>query len=321
MYFYDIYRTSLKSWHIYSGDWSSQLLSGIAVAPNGDVWIGWNYNLVRFQPSTGSSTRYMLPALPRYPLPVAVIGDLPADLGIADLAIARDGVVWIARYASLSLTAFIPTTQTFQEYPLPSTAGDPAKLAIGPDGHVFFTTNLSATDIGHAAETLGEFVPQSHSTIMYPQGAQALTVAPNGDLYTAGPTAGGGQGSRLARMSATARASALLHHAVPSFEQAAVPLLIADRSLTTDTHGRVWMAVGGEPKIAVFDPSSGLVQQFSYPVQSPTKYLSHPDVPGVPLTPPTGAIWITPIAAMVTDDQGHLWFIRDLSDQIEEVAA
>jgi hypothetical protein len=150
VYFYDMRQKSLHSWPIYSGDWSSQLLSGIAVAPNGDVWIGWNYNLVRFQPDTGSATRYALPAQPRYPLPVTVIGDLPADLGIADLAIARDGTLWIARYAALSLTSFNPTTQAFQEFPLPSTTGDPAKLAIGPDGHVFFTTNLSASHPGHA---------------------------------------------------------------------------------------------------------------------------------------------------------------------------
>lgn len=206
---------------------------------------------------------------------------------------------------------------------MPSTAGDPAKLAIGPDDHIFFTTNLSAAHLGHAAETVGEYVPQSKSTIVYPQGAQALTIAPNGDLYTAEQTAGGGSGSGLARMPAANRASALLQHLVPPFEQVNmdVPLAVADRSLAADLRGRVWMAIGGEPQIAVFEPGTGKLQVYSYPVQGSTYYVSLPYVPGASLSPPADAIPITPIAAMVTDDQGHLWFIRDLSDQIEEVAA
>ncbi len=321
VYFYDIQQRSLKSWPIYSGDWSSQFLSDLAVAPNGDVWIGWNYNLVRFQPSTGSSTRYVLPTQPHYPLPATVIGDLPADLGISDLAISSDGTVWIARYAALSLTTFNPTTQAFQEYPLPATAGDPAKLAIGPDGHVFFTTNLSAAHPGHAAEITGEFTPESHSVVVYPQGSQALTITPNGDLYTAGPTLDSSQGSSLARMPASTRATALLQHAVPRFEQATISLPVADRALTADLHGRVWMAVSEEPKIAVFDPATGTLEQYSYPVASTIQYMSHPYAPGASSASPAAAIPITPIAAMVTDDQGHLWFICDLSDQIEEVVA
>lgn len=200
---------------------------------------------------------------------------------------------------------------------MPSTAGDPAKLAIGPDDHIFFTTNLSSAHPGHAAEMTGEYVPQSHSTVVYLQGAQALTTTPNGDLYTVG----GDQGSGLARMPAATRSAALLQHGVPSFEHATVPLTIADRSLAADGRGRVWMAIANEPQIAVFDPGSGKLQVFRYPVQSPTQYTSHPDMPGVPSSPPPGAIRITPIAAMMTDDQGHLWFIRDLSDQVEEVAA
>jgi streptogramin lyase len=321
VYFYDIQQQRLASWPIYSGDWSSQLLSGIAVAPNGDVWIGWNDNLVRFQPSTGNSTRYALPAQARYPLPAAVIGDLPADLGIADLAITQNGTIWIARYAALSLTTFDPATQAFQEYPLPSTAGDPAKLAIGPDGHVFFTTNLSAVHPGHAAEMTGEFAPESRSTVVYPQSAQALTITPTGDLYTAGPTTDSSQGPSLARMPATTRAAALQQRSLPTFEQATVPLAVADRSLAADVHGRVWMAISGEPKIAVFDPATGKLQQYSYPVPSTIQYISVPYAPGAPSASPVDTIPITPIAAMVTDEQGHLWFIRDLSDQIEEVVA
>jgi hypothetical protein len=46
-----------------------------------------------------------------------------------------------------------------------------------------------------------------------------------------------------------------------------------------------------------------------------------PYAPGASSASPVDAIPITPIAAMVTDDLGHLWFIRDLSDEIEEVVA
>lgn len=37
--------------------------------------------------------------------------------------------------------------------------------------------------------------------------------------------------------------------------------------------------------------------------------------------PTPGAVWLSHIVAMITDNQGHLWYIRGGSDQIEEVVA
>lgn len=317
VYFYDIKQQRLKSWPIYSEDWSSQLLAGLAVAPDGDIWIGWNHNLVRFQPSDGKYVHYLLPAQPRYPLSADVIGDLPSDLGIADLAISHDGTIWIARYAALSLTTFNPTKQVFQEHPLPSTTGDPARLTISSDDHVFFTTNLSASHPGYGAETIGEYNPQSDATVVYPQNAQALALAPNGDLFSTSS----GRGSELAQLRANTRAAAAAQHRVAAFDHAGSSLVIANRSLATDLHGRVWVAIAGQPKIGVLNPDTGQMREFTYSAQTAASFASRPDDPEIPLSPAPGSVWVTPIAAMIADGQGHLWFIRDLNDQIEEVAA
>lgn len=317
VYFYDVAQRQLRSWPIYSGDWSPQVLAGLTVAPDGNVWIGWNHNLVAFHPSDDTYTRYVLPDKPQYPLPSAVLGDLPADLGIADLAVASDGTVWIARYGALSLTSFSPTNQEFHEHPLPPTAGDPASLALGPDGQVFFTIDLSADHPGHSFERIGEYDPRTGAASIYAQPARALAVTSQGDLYTTID----GHGYGLARLSATERASAQTQHRDAVFTRRVVPFDTDGSALAVDVHGRVWMAVGGKPDMAALDPSTGQSQLFQYAAPSIVANPVH-TLMGLPVsTPAPSAVWLTHIAAMVTDSQGYLWYIRAGYDQIEEVAA
>ena len=274
------------------------------------------------------STRYRkldavcLIAQPRYPLPAAVIGDLPTDLGIADLAVARNGTIWIARYAALSLTTFNPATQIFPGVSIAiyggrsleaghwpgwacllydESLGCPSRACSGNDGRIY------AAVAEHSCVSARRAGIDDHSQ--------------RGSVYLRDRLRAAVRESSLARMPAITRAAALQQQAVPPFEQATVSLPIADRSLAADVHGRIWMAVGGEPKIAVFDPETGKLQQYSYPVPSTIQYMSVPYGIGAPSASPADAIPITPIAAMVTDNQGHLWLIRDLSDQIKEVAA
>lgn len=323
LYRYDIAHGQTTSWQLYSRDWSSQVHAGLAVAPDGDVWVGWNLNLIDFHPAAGIYTRYVLPSLPRYPLPAAVLGDLPANLGVTDIQVARDGTVWIARYGALSLTTFSPAATRFNEYPLPISSGDPAKLTIAPNDHVFFTTNRSACHPGRAAETIGEFDPQSRSTTVYAQGAEAIAVTPQGDLYTALEAGGPG----LSRITAAEHSTAAAEHRAPVFQQRAVPFDVDDVAIAADSYGRVWVAVGGQPRIAVLDPTTGYVQQYQYAAPS---VAAHPVTnqrfsaatghsSGMQLQP--GAVWLRHIVAMVTDSQGHLWYVRAGSDLIEEVAA
>ena len=314
--YFDIRQRMLHSWPIDSHDWSSQLFAGLAVAPNGDVWIGWNTNLLDFHPSTGSFVLYSLPTHPRYPLSSSVMGDLPANLGVADIAVAVNGVVWIARYGALSLTTFSPSSRTFQEYRLPSDSGDPAKLAIGPNSHIFFTTNLDADRPGHGADTIGEFDPTTQSTVIYQQGAQALTVTPNGTLYTAST----GHGFGLSELSSSEQAIAASQHRPPQFQQRIAPLDVDDSAIASDIHGRIWVAVAGRPDIAVFTPSSGETRLYQYAAPSVAAFPSDGHMPGaMASTMEPGAVWIVAIVAMTTDSQGHLWYIRAGSDTLEEV--
>lgn len=318
VYFYDITSKQLRQWPIYSGDWSSQLHSGIAVAPDGDVWIGWNHNIVDFHPSDGSSQRIMLPATTQYPLPAQVIGDLPADLGVADLAVAPDGTLWIARYGALSLTAFTRQSGMFKEYPLPLTAGDPAKLVLGPNGKVFFTVDLSANHPGYGGEKVGVFDPRTGATTLYAHPAMSLTVTPNGDMYTA--LAGHSFGAD--RLTAGEQSAASNQGRAAVFQSRVVPFDVDDAAIASDSNGRIWMAVGGQPQVAVLDPRSGSVNTFQYAAPSVAMHPASNIPPGVSATTMNpNAVWLVHIVAMVTDKRGHLWYIRAGSGNIEEVSA
>jgi hypothetical protein len=317
VYFYDLATRHLRSWPLSIADWSSQLLAGLAVGPDGTVWIGFNHHLLAFHPSTGSVEHYELPAAPQYPLPASVLHGLPSDLGVADVAVAADGTVWLARYAAQSLTSFSPASHRFTEHALPVSAGDPAQLAIGPDGHLFFTIDLSAAHPGYVFDHVGEYDPSSGTTWVYPEPANALAVASNGDLYTVreGPTGG------LARLSASDRASGRALQQRPAFVQHLTSFPTDGEALAVDLHGRVWMAVAGQPDLAVLDPSTGQVRQFQYAAPSMAAH-PHNSLPGAPNpTYAPNAVWLSHMAVMTTDGQGHVWYIRAGNDAIEEVAA
>lgn len=79
------------------------------------------------------------------------------------------------------------------------------------------------------------------------------------------------------------------------------------------------MSVAGAPRMAVLDVQTSQIAQFQYAAASQVDHpLAAPFFTGIP-TP--GAVWLSHIAAMVTDNQGHLWYIRAGWSQIEEVAA
>ena len=315
LYFYDIAQQQLSDWPLPDTDWSSQVLAGLVVDAHGTVWVGWNHNLVAFDPATAHAVRYQLPSRIEYPLPKSALGDLPDDLGVTDLAAARDGTIWIARYGAVSLTSFTPADHQFYEYPLPASVGDPAKLALAPDGDIFFTVNLSADHPGHAYEKVGEFHPATATATIFQQSATALAVCPQGDLYTVL----GNQTSALKRLSASARAQAAASSQTPRFEDTIIPFGIGDTALTCDPNGRLWLSVADQPRMAVWDGATGNIRQFQYAAAGQADHPIHS--PFKVGTPATDAVWLSPIATMVTDAQGHLWYIRTGWSQIEEVTA
>ena len=303
IYFYDIHLSHLQRWHIYSGDWSSMLLAGLAIAPNGDVWVGWNHHLVDFHPADGSYQTVELPASIVYPLPSAIVADRPTDLGVADLAVAQDGTIWIARNGALSLTSFSPTSRSFQERQLPVNAGDPARLVVGPDGHIFFTTNLSADHAGYSSEKTGDFDPRTGTTHVFNHAAFSIAVTAQGDLITSLT----GSSFGIQRVTAAERASAEAQARSPVFQHVTLPFQVDDKALAVDVHGRIWASIAGQPRIAVLDAATGVVlNEHQY---------SAPSVPGGP----TGAYVLKHIVAMASDSQGHLWYVRIGENVIYEV--
>ena len=247
-----------------------------------------------------------------------MVGDRPTNLGVADLTVAPDGTVWLAREGALSLTSFTPANHAFFERPLPSDAGDPAKLALGPDGHIFFTTDLSADHQEYIAEKIGEFDPSSGIAQMRAQGSSALAINKQGDLYAT--SLSGTQGSGLLRLRAAERANARAQQRTAVFDRGVLTFGIDDTALAIDTHGRIWTSMAGKPRLAVFDPATGQTRQFQY--AAPSK-AAHPARPMTErqASPAPDAVWLSHIVAMTTDADGHLWYIRSGSNRVEEVSA
>ncbi|HET8908935.1 MAG TPA: hypothetical protein VFN11_18405, partial [Ktedonobacterales bacterium] len=171
---------------------------------------------------------------------------------------------------------------------------------------------------GFGAEKVGDFDTRVHRARIYEHAALTLAVAPNGDLYTAVSSPQFG----VQRLTVAERANAAAQQRAPVFVRWLAPFEVSDSTLTIDGRGRVWMAVGEAPQLAVLDPATGDVQRFTYAAPSIAGHpLPHPPV-GLPTTVPNpGAVWVAPIVAMATDQQGHLWYVRAGSDVIEEVAA
>lgn len=107
----------------------------------------------------------------------------------------------------------------------------------------------------------------------------------------------------------------------PVFQQQVVNFEISDTTLATDVHGRIWLAVGGQPKIAVLDPTTGQVRMFTYAAPSMAAHPPHTHLGVQTGSSAPDAVWLVPIVAMATDDQGHLWYIREGYPTIEEVSA
>lgn len=322
LWLYSISTGKLENWPIYSGDWSSQLHAGLALAPNGHVWIGWHHNLIDFNPNSHSWNRFQLPPHEQYPLSQAVLGDIPRDLGISDIAVDPIGSVWIAQYAELSLLSFSPDTGAFAEFPLPSNAGDPAKLAIAPDGHLFFTVNFSADHPGWAAEKVGEFDTSTHEMRVYNHDAQAISVDRRGDVYTAFYGGVGWPENGVSRLSAAERANALTAGRVASWTLMKSTFPVDDSALVTDSSDRLWMGSAASPTIAALTPSSGQIVAFTYSAASIVNGVASGGPYGTaPRAPSQAAVYLSHIVAMATDVRGHLYYIRAGSDRIETVAA
>ena len=124
----------------------------------------------------------------------------------------------------------------------------------------------------------------------------------------------------MARLQAGIRASAETSQIAPAIQQHVLPFDIDSTSVAPDSHGRVWVAIAGQPDLARFDPASGEIQEYQYAAAS---VAANPiqDLPlGIErMTPAPGAVWITRIVAMVCDGRGDLWYIRAGSDEVEEV--
>jgi streptogramin lyase len=111
---------------------------GIAAAPNGNVWIGWDHTLTAVD-AAGAARGFAVPADTSFP--VGKTGNW-----IRDLALSADGHVWLSRASAGSLLEFDPKALTFSEHSL-GVFGVPDRLHVARDGRVWATQAVAPVSL------------------------------------------------------------------------------------------------------------------------------------------------------------------------------
>lgn len=166
--FYDSPRGALKSWNVLSGSsyQAEQAKSGLAVGPDGYVWLGINSTLAELNPLSGKVRTWHIPA-PR-PNPSAA-RFLPADLrgvrAVQALAAGPGHEIAIAMSNSSSVEIFNRTSHVFRTINLPSTSILPIAVDYSSDG----TLAIGGSDIARGGLADDVF-------LLTPTGSKTATV-------------------------------------------------------------------------------------------------------------------------------------------------
>lgn len=183
-YFYNPESRTLSSWPIGSSSGIDGLDpygdSGIAVAPNGDVWLGAYNQLVSLNPTTGAVSRFTIPS-------PTINALAPADLqpwhDVNSIAVDGSGRVIIGMTAASSLEVFEPASGGFSSIGLPK-IGEIQGVAALQDGTVAVAMS-NETEPGDPKDAVVLVSPSgSEETIQTDSG----WVTSNGTIFASGET-------------------------------------------------------------------------------------------------------------------------------------
>jgi streptogramin lyase len=186
--------------------------TSITAGPDGNLWFTLNPSAIgEINPSTGAIAEFPFPSAVAQPLSIVsgpagnlwfldgpniasinpanhIITEYPNTIPGAvpvQLAVGPDGNLWYTDAAHAAIGLFIVSTQSFNEFPLPSQVDVPGPITAGPDGNLWFGVRQ---EIGIVFEAFGMINTGSHSTriINLPSGTTgvtAITSGPDGNLW------------------------------------------------------------------------------------------------------------------------------------------
>lgn len=111
--------------------------SGLAMAPDGSIWIGECFSLLKLNPVSGHVDQYPLPKL------AGQASDPRGNDGqteIMGLAVTPNGRIWFTRANAYGIGYFDPASRRFGFRSWPRSFGLPGNLYLAPNGQLWATT-------------------------------------------------------------------------------------------------------------------------------------------------------------------------------------
>ncbi len=294
-----IYRYSpasgkLEFWQLSVEPYATSVLD-MTLDGQGNIWLAWGFNIVRFDTSALSAAIYPLDKDIQY----LKAGASDSDSPVTGLAVDSTGKVWFTRYNDAAILELDPSSGAVREHPVPAYFVPPfvARMEIDPQGRLWLPGGVPSGS--ERIDRLGEFDTATNSLVLHDVPAFSLAVGQQGEIWVPLSGEAGGTLNRFDSESSEALLVADLPLVAPLDD-----LLVVDPN-----RGHVWLSSLDESKIGRFSASSGEVEWFSLPI---VEY-DWSNFPGsIPLSvsadlPPTLKIR-TQVAAMAVDGHGNLWF-------------
>ncbi len=264
----------------------------MALDDQGNVWLAWGYNIVRFDTSTLSATAYPLDRDVQYPR--AGVSDA-AGTPVTALAVDSTGKVWFARYNDAAILELDPTSGAVREHAVPACFAPPivGRMEMDAQERLWLPGAVpAATD---RADHLGEFDTTTGVFTLHDVPVLALTIDKDNQIWLTGGSEGG-----LQKLDLTAGEASLI-------VDAAVGGALEDCLAADPNSGNLWLSSFGEGKIGTHNPTSGEITWYSLPIVEYDITMYAWSVPfGV--DPPSTVKVRTEVNAMAVDIDGNLWF-------------
>jgi streptogramin lyase len=294
-----IYRYSpasgkLDFWELPVEPYTTSVLD-MALDGQGNIWLAWGYNIVKFDTSNLSATVYPLDENIQYPRAGASDSGHP----VTALSVDSRGKVWFTRHDDAAILELDPTPGAVREHAVPAYFVPPfvARMEIDAQGRLWLPGGVpSGSD---RIDRLGEFDTATGSLTLHDIPTFSLALDEQGEIWL--PMQGEAGGSLQKLHSETAEASLV----------ADLPLIApADDLLVVDPRtDDVWLSSFAESKIGRYSASSGETQWFSLPIveYDSRKFSGSIPINVQPLLPSTIKVR-TEVSAMAVDTDGNLWF-------------
>jgi copper transport protein len=239
----------------------ANIVTQTVLAPDGKLWYidplaaRPSSTLGVYDPDTGSQKQFVIP--------IEGIG--------TGLTMDSSGNLWVPTSQSNKVVKFMPQTEQFESYDIPTVQAEPVGIMTDSQGNVWFAEaigKIAKIDVNSGKIT--EYAPKNGQQAL--DEPTAIFEDPNnpGTLYISEHTA-----------HAVTAFNTLLgtFHKYPSLDEAGLPF-----GMATDNYGNLWVAEHTVDKMAVLDPRTGASKEANIPIAG--SFIQ----------------WIT------SDDNGRIWF-------------